>query len=190
MTEQKNNKKFSMGIGCVLIRIAAVLFCLVVVSTYLMSGLFARYVSNGNGGDSARVAGFNVVMSSSDVKSEVTALEPGTITISLANQSEVAVSYTIRVDVGSPAGGVKITWVDPDHDVSTADDKIQIENDGVAENNEKKFDLTRYMPVGGTDTCTLTFTAVDWTKITQGETGTSATLTQEFTVYVDVVQVD
>ena len=182
MTEQKNNKKSSMGIGCVLIRIAAVLFCLVVVSTYLMSGLFARYVAKGTGSDSARVAGFEVQLSGvmDGVEYKVSALAPGTIAITLNNQSEVAVSYKIRVDAGSPAGGVKTTWLKADG----TNDEVNTES------GEKKFNAVRYMPVGGTDTCTLTFTAVDWTQITKEVSGKSAMLTQEFTVYVDVVQVD
>ena len=38
---------------------------------------------------------------------------------------------------------------------------------------------------------TLTFTAIDWKEITSDSTGPVAkTITQPFTVYVDVVQID
>lgn len=182
MNEQKNNKKSSMSFGGILIRIAAVLFCLVVVSTYLMSGLFARYTAGGKGTDSARVAGFDVRLSgvTNGVTYQVSALNPGEITITLDNQSEVAVSYKIRVDAGSPPGGVKTTWVN----ANGTNDEVHTEN------GEKQFTTVRYMAAGGSDTCTLAFTAVNWTEITKDVTGSSKQLTQDFTVYVDIVQVD
>lgn len=41
--------------------IAGVLFCLTMVSTYMVSGLFARYSSTGTGSDSARVIKFGKI---------------------------------------------------------------------------------------------------------------------------------
>lgn len=56
--KKQNNEKPPVELGSVLIRIAAGLFFLTMVSVYLLGGLFARYVSSGNGSDSARVATF------------------------------------------------------------------------------------------------------------------------------------
>ena len=47
-----------MNLGSILIRVAAALFILTMLSGYLLGGLFARYVSSGLGSDSARVAVF------------------------------------------------------------------------------------------------------------------------------------
>ena len=47
-----------MNVGAILIRVAAGLFILTIISIYLLSGLFARYVSSDQGADSARVATF------------------------------------------------------------------------------------------------------------------------------------
>ena len=41
--------------------VAGVLFCLTMVSTYMVSGLFARYSSTGTGSDSARVMKFGKI---------------------------------------------------------------------------------------------------------------------------------
>ena len=46
--------------GCMTLRIAAVLFCLVLFSMHLTAGLFARYTAKQGGTDSARVAAFKV----------------------------------------------------------------------------------------------------------------------------------
>ena len=56
--KKQNNEKPPVELGSVLIRVAAGLFFLTMVSVYLLGGLFARYVSSGNGSDSARVATF------------------------------------------------------------------------------------------------------------------------------------
>lgn len=56
--KKQNNEKPPVELGSVLIRIAAGLFFLTMVSVYLLGGLFAHYVSSGNGSDSARVATF------------------------------------------------------------------------------------------------------------------------------------
>ena len=54
----KNKRRFSMTIGEKLLFLAGVLFCLILITTALMGGLFARYVTTDTGSDSARVAKF------------------------------------------------------------------------------------------------------------------------------------
>ena len=56
--KKQNKEKAPVNLGAILIRAAAGLFILTIVSIYLLSGLFARYVSSDQGSDSARVATF------------------------------------------------------------------------------------------------------------------------------------
>ena len=56
--KKQNKEKAPVNLGAILIRAAAGLFILTIISIYLLSGLFARYVSSDQGSDSARVATF------------------------------------------------------------------------------------------------------------------------------------
>ena len=56
--KKQNIEKAPVNLGTILIRVAAGLFILTMISLYLLSGLFARYVTAGQGTDSARVATF------------------------------------------------------------------------------------------------------------------------------------
>ena len=56
--KKQNKEKAPVNLGTILIRVAAGLFILTIISIYLLSGLFARYVSSDQGSDSARVATF------------------------------------------------------------------------------------------------------------------------------------
>ena len=47
-----------MGFGEGMMWLAGVLFCLVLITTSMMGGLFARYITSATGSDSARVASF------------------------------------------------------------------------------------------------------------------------------------
>ena len=56
--KKQNKEKAPVNLGAIMLRAAAGLFNLTIISIYLLSGLFARYVSSGQGSDSARVATF------------------------------------------------------------------------------------------------------------------------------------
>ncbi len=82
------------------IRAAAVLLCLTLFSIYLVSGLFARYTSGTQNGDSARVAKFSIRSGSTLSRSVEASFYPGkseTATLLVENDSEVSVSYAITV---------------------------------------------------------------------------------------------
>lgn len=165
-TNRKTRPSRAVGVGSILMRIALVSFCLVLLSVHLMSGLFAKYTSNGEGGDEARVAAFKVnVVGGPASAIEVTCTDynynTGTYTITVTNRSEVAVKYTMRVEMANTAG------VTP-----------TFSNNG-----------TGTLAVGGTNWETLTFT-VDWAQFTASETGAEASANIAFTVYIDVVQID
>ncbi len=81
-------------------RIAAVLLCLALFSTYLVTGLFARYTTSAQGSDHARVAKFSIQGSGELLQSIEASLFPGeskAVTLVIENNSEVAVEYTVAV---------------------------------------------------------------------------------------------
>lgn len=96
----KENKKPSGNLGSMMMRIAMVCLCLVLLSFHLMGGLLAKYTSSGNDDDSARVAKFHLVVDGDPDAVTVTAgtsNNSDTYTITVNNDSEVAVEYTITV---------------------------------------------------------------------------------------------
>ena len=58
MSNQSHKRKSSMGFGEGMMWLAGVLFCLVLITTAMMGGLFARYTTSDSGSDSARVVAF------------------------------------------------------------------------------------------------------------------------------------
>ena len=57
MEQKTDNRKPSM-IGNTMLFVAGILFCLVLISTAMLGGLFARYTAGSSGSDSARVVQF------------------------------------------------------------------------------------------------------------------------------------
>ena len=58
MAKESRKRKSSMGFGEGMMWMAGVLFCLVLITTAMMGGLFARYTTSDSGSDSARVVAF------------------------------------------------------------------------------------------------------------------------------------
>lgn len=85
-----------------LVYILAVLLCLVLTSFWLMCNVYARYTAEASGGDSARVAKFDVTEESEILTEQIkTDVYPGfrqTYEVSVTNKSEVAIEYTIKVE--------------------------------------------------------------------------------------------
>lgn len=86
-----------------------VLLCAVLITTHMMSGLYARYTTRATSSDSARVAKFRVTdtLTVTDSKGDVVhsftmfedSLIPGestTYTFAVQNDSEVAVRFSVR----------------------------------------------------------------------------------------------
>lgn len=83
-----------------MLRAAGVLLCLVLASTYLVCGLFARYTTSASGSDSARVAKFEIEGGGVTSAAITADLVPGTSRIcdlKITNKSEVAVAYEVVV---------------------------------------------------------------------------------------------
>lgn len=181
--KKDNKEKSPVNLGSFLIRLAAVMFCLLLVSMYLMSGLFARYVSRGQGGDSARVAKFNpsVIPMANNVNIEygVTPKNQGAYTITVTNDSEVAVTYniTVVVEKADATFDIKVALEDRTLD-TTETSRLLFENAGyLAAGESKKHDLM--------------FSVLEWGDFTKNVPGlASRTETLKFQVFVDVVQVD
>ena len=55
---KKKCRRSSFTPGEILLFVAGILFCLILITTAMMGGLFARYVATGTGSDNARVAKF------------------------------------------------------------------------------------------------------------------------------------
>ena len=145
---------------------ALILLCLVLVSSHLTSGLYARYTSSSTGSDSARVAKFAVETSGADenisVKTGTSDPDTTSYTITIENKSEVAVSYQLTpVLSGTPAG------VTASLDSNTGELAA-----GAA-------------PV--THTLTL---SVDWAAFTQDQTGANVSKDITFTVNIHFEQID
>lgn len=173
---KQNNERTPLNLGTILIRTAAVLFCLLMVSVYMMSGLFARYVSTGQGGDSARVAGFDVEVNGPDGVEIVYAQELEDYNLTVINNSEVAVTYDVKVlvDKLNFEIGVKLG----DQMLSTTGE------------TEVDFGNIGSLAPGATGVHPLTFEVVNWNQFTQLVDEASREETVDFTVYIDVVQVD
>ena len=108
-------------------RLAGVLLLLVCVSTWMLSGMLARYTSVGSGNDHARVAGFKVQVTGTPPEQVVAADKSDTAEASyevlVENQSEVAVRYSIYVTFEEElpdwmevelSGGITADTVSPD----------------------------------------------------------------------------
>lgn len=82
--------------------LAMVLLCLVMITTHMTAGLYARYTASGSGEDSARVAKFDVTESGTLIETMVLSVIPGKEylvgSIEVVNSSEVSVAYTITVE--------------------------------------------------------------------------------------------
>ena len=77
--KKQNNEKPPVNLGSILIRVAAGLFFLTMITVYLLGGLFARYVSSGHGSDSARIATFGDLTLTETGDFDGTAIKKGMI---------------------------------------------------------------------------------------------------------------
>lgn len=168
----------SLRIGSLWMRIACVLFCLVLVSTAMMSRLYAKYFSGSDSDDIARVAKFAVGadLNPDDVEVILTASGgTGEYEIRTENDSEVAVSYDIIITTNLPAG---ISLRLDGKTVTDADGVYTFQNVGQL--------------ASGTDVTashSLQFIA-DTNAFTKTETGATVTQDIAFQVTVRFVQID
>lgn len=163
----------------IVMRIAAVLICLVLFSAHLASGMFARYTVSGGGDGSARVASYHVDIISAD-NNQLDLIGNNTDGVAtyrfkVENQSEVPVKYQLSVVFSDPLdeghfvpnySNVQIDGIDPDsHDV---DDAGKHTYDFIVTNNQ----LSAH---SSSDVHTLTFnTSMSWTETTDNRLADTA----------------
>ena len=179
------NRRSPMTSGERLMFLAGTLFCLVLITTSMMGGLFARYAATGAGSDSARVAGFDVdVTGPADVDIEYAVNnDTGIYTIIIDNKSEVAVAYSIRVNVPQKDNfDIKVALQKPGTTQKTELDTV----------NGTNLDFKEVGTVAPNDTenCDLEFSVLDWAKFTEQTNADSRTVELAFSVHIDVVQID
>jgi hypothetical protein len=167
--------------GQKMIFIAGALFCLMLISVSLLSGLYARYISNGDGDDAARVAKFDVATTVHNVNAEF--INKGetnnTYTIAVTNNSEVAVRCDLVLVFDSALEYINIT-VD-----GNAPSEISLD--------KKTFtfkDIALLAPNGATADCQLVFTVTDWNAVTSEADGASVTYTFGFDGTLYCTQID
>ena len=146
-------------------RVAFVLLCLLIISTYMMAGLLAKYKSSGSSGDEARVAKFDVNITGNATDTRISCTpdpDTGSYTLTVENQSEVAVHYELSlVFTSGNSNGVNYEFTPASGDLA----------------------------VGAVGTSTLTF-FVDWDQFTADKSGAEVTVDLGFTVVVNAVQID
>jgi len=179
LAKSNTNRRSPRNPGSFLMGLAAVLFCLVAFSTYLMGGLYARYTTQGQGGDSARVAKFDVSLDKpKDIQIEygVTPKNATDYILTFHNKSEVAVAYSIKVDVKKADFDIRISLGDFTLD-TVADATLD-------------FGEVGQIPPGADKEEHLTFSVVDWKQFTQLASEARRDESLEFTVHITVTQVD
>ena len=162
-------------INTILMRVFAVLLMLVLLSTAMVTGRFARYISSASGSDSARVAKFDV-----DYTLTPVANENGKYTLQVTNNSEVAVKYS-----------VDIVFTNVELTNGNLDVKLN-DQDGTFANNTFSFGEMEQLAPNTTGTkYPLTIAVANWKLLTK-EAQNVATYEKElaFTVKVTAVQID
>ena len=126
--------------------IALVLFCLVLFSTYLTGGLYARYTTSASGSDSARVAifrisGSNTWEQNAEVDLQLSFFDQNqatdTLSFTIVSSSEVAVRYSVEIvmpETDANGQDVKYEWLtlqlDSGNKITTNSNVFTIENIG------------------------------------------------------------
>ena len=164
-----------------MLKLAGILLCLVLATTHLASNLYAKYTSSDSGGDSARVAVWNVEASgssASDVKIDLATAATNNSTVSdtyaltVTNKSEVASNYDIIVVFDKALSDEITLTLDDGAKTATPTDK-----------KEFVFSNVGQLGVGNTSAAhTLTF-AANYADV-------DVDYSYEFNVKVDFEQID
>ena len=181
----KSNTDNRRPSGNIMMRLAAVLFCLVMFSTYLMGGLYARYTAKAGGNDNARVAKFDVVGTGDDlVEIEQAQQSNGDYLFTITNRSEVDVSYDVDVVFSEDVSDWLVLKMD-----AKAPSAVTVDE----ENQQTTYRFKNAGTLNTTDykEHTAEFTVTDWDNgITRTMENLVGTKELTFTVYVHAVQID
>lgn len=155
----------------IIMRVAAILICLVLFSSHLASGMFARYTVSGGGDGSAHVASYHVeIVPADNNQSEAlgTTSNSGDVAYRFIvdnSETDVAVQYSLSVAFYDSVDG---------NDVLDKFDNVKIDNfepvDFKDDSNRRVyvFDITDTLEPHSTSAVhTLTFnTSLSWTETT------------------------
>ena len=197
MDKQNRRSSGKIGIGGILIRAALILLCLVLLSVYLMDGLYARYKTSGDGADSARVAKFDVDVKFKDGENRVDFVTAklaydqatGTYTIVVDNNSEVAICYDIYIE------NIQVLVSVDDKTPTNMLNGVSVQLDGGSEvfitgDNVAFVDAGTMAPNASADNQHALHFLVDWNAFLQNISGRSVSATIDFDVRVDIEQID
>jgi hypothetical protein len=142
-------------------RLGVVLLCAMLITFSMVSGLYARYSSTVTGEASVQIAKFDVqITGDANVSVDVSQATDNVYTITIKNDSDVTVQYGLSV---SAIPGVSATF------------------DSVGGTLE----------FGGSEVSRkLTFAVTDWNQITAGMEDSADSVEFDFTVTVNIEQVD
>ena len=178
---QENEAK-RMRLHMILFRVAAVMLCATLVSCHMVAGLWARYATHADLGDSARVAVFRVDSArkegeSGNLTQHLTGDKTGDVTtyrVVITNTSEVAVNYSVRIVFDNDTAGSFTTRLD-----STISSTKEWANVGT-------------LAGGQTAEHTLTITASDTFEAAQMQSASSRSFEQtfDFDTFVTFEQAD
>ena len=161
-----------------MIFLAGILFCLVMITTALMPGLFARYSATGEGEDNARVARFHVEGTGGAVTVARETRENGEYKLTVTNHSEVAVAYDVDFVFTQPVGN----WLN-----------LMLGDTVAAEESPLRFrfaDVGKLAP-GASGEHTIDFQVDSWdNSLTAAMTGLQGKQELAFTVEIHAVQID
>lgn len=160
-------------IHVIVLRTAAVLLVFVMLSTSLVAGRYARYSTTVTASDSARVAGYQISVSSSSGNDITLSTEsPASYTFSVASASEVAVEYDLIITLPKALpGGVSLSLTQGETGIA-----LTPENNTYTATKAGTFSAQ-----GGAHEYTLTFTATQ---------PVGADTLESISVRVDARQVD
>ena len=183
---EKKNRRSSrkMTPAGILLRVIVILICLILLSVYFMDGLYARYVSNASGADSARVAKFDVDVAFDDGTDQVDATmtyneTTQTYEIVVTNRSEVAISYDIyvrNIKVSQGDGSGISLKLDDGATKPFASEVVFMDAGAMAPGNASKSHNLNFV--------------VDWSAFLEKFSGNAVSVTITFDILVDVKQVD
>jgi hypothetical protein len=126
--------------------VAAGLLCLALLSSWLISGLLARYTTSTEGGDAARVATF-VIDGSAEGNTGYVYIQPGSgedandideFTIEVTNNSEVAVRYRFSMDVEGNLP-LELTPTDDSSNLEPSENNLEWHTKDAVQNGTTKY---------------------------------------------------
>lgn len=138
------------------IRVAAVLFCLTLLSTYLVTGLFARYAVTAQINEQARVAAFSITGGGAleQTKGITATVSPGEaeiVNLIIDNKSEVAVEYQVEVTHVTKNLPLSLEVKKDGASLATGKDKITFKDQQVPGTHKDNYELHIQWEAGSGD---------------------------------------